>query len=157
MTNSLISHVIYLSPCQLILYDLKPSCQIICLFQCGQSPLKITLLLLCGQSGPAQMLFLESNLPKNNLVGCLCLPYSFLYAPSMCSSCSISPKFFSKRNFPMCKCVFGMSMGKGELRVFLHYHLGHLSIQIFFCFYLKSFFCSRISSSVPHCKQFFFP
>lgn len=58
---------------------------------------------------------------------------SFLY-PLLCWSFSISPQFFPRKNCSICRCRLGVSMGKGELRVFLRHHLGPLFLNGKFLF-----------------------
>ena len=56
-------------------------------------------------------------------ISCLHLFYLFLCGPSMCCSYSISPGLSFRWNCSTCRCRFSVSMGWGELRVFLGHHL----------------------------------
>lgn len=58
---------------------------------------------------------------------------SFL-CPLLWWSFSISPQFSPRKNCSICRCRLRVSMGKGELRVFLRHHLGPLFLNGKFLF-----------------------
>ena len=59
----------------------------------------------------------------------LSLSFLFLFGLSLCSSCSVSPQVFFRKNGSVCRCSFNVSRGEGELKVFLHHHLGSVFPQ----------------------------
>lgn len=52
------------------------------------------------------------------------LSYLLYVVSLLCRNCSISSQLFFRRNFSLCKCRFGVSMGGTEFKVFLHCHVG---------------------------------
>lgn len=50
----------------------------------------------------------------------------------LCTSCSINPQSFFRRNCSICGCIFGVFMGGCEFRVILCQHLRTLSLNPFY-------------------------
>lgn len=75
-------------------------------------------------SHPAVGHLIGGRSPVNTVSPSLVLVSVWSLYHLFCSSCSISPQLFFRRNWFTCRCSFSVSMGGGVFGVFLLHHFG---------------------------------